>query len=172
MGEKRRGRPLPPAVYIVYLLVLTVILTGVTFSGYISSASGSDGARVAKFEIVETGVQAMYLKTAIVPGETQTKALSITNKSEVAVTYRIIAENLDNNLPLQVQFYKKGDAGNKLPADGTEYFELPPNSEKVDYVLEISWNDEEKEPGENPRDPKYAGMIDRLRVQLYVEQKD
>lgn len=45
-AKKRKGR-LPLHVYLAYLLVCTFLLTGVTFSRYISSANGSDSARAA-----------------------------------------------------------------------------------------------------------------------------
>lgn len=45
--KNQRLKRLPVHVYLAYLLVCTLLLTGVSFSRYISSASGRDNARVA-----------------------------------------------------------------------------------------------------------------------------
>lgn len=45
--KKQRLKRLPVHVYLAYLLVCTLLLTGVSFSSYITSANGSDNARVA-----------------------------------------------------------------------------------------------------------------------------
>ena len=47
---------LPLFSYVSYLLVASFLLTGVTFSGYITTIRGEDTSRVASFEISESGV--------------------------------------------------------------------------------------------------------------------
>lgn len=47
--ERKKSRRLPIHVILGYLLLLTVLLTGVTVSKYVTSTPGGDSARVAAF---------------------------------------------------------------------------------------------------------------------------
>ena len=159
MPEKK---VLPPAVYLAYLLILSLVLTGVTFSGYITSASGKDGARVAKFEIVtEQKLYETSIEADLIPGETKDVSLQIQNKSEVAVKCRILAANLTGNLPVDVCFVV-GET--EYPSGVEGGFALDPNSENTEYRLRVKWN--------GSADPQFAGMIDHISLQLHVEQID
>lgn len=48
MPVKTEKRKLPLRAYLLYLLLLSLMLTGVTFSSYVTSSGNSDSARVAK----------------------------------------------------------------------------------------------------------------------------
>lgn len=72
-SKKKSRFHLPLHVYLIYLLVITLIFTGVTFSKYIASSSAGDSARVAVFgdlELTEPDAPAQYL---IIPGVDITK---------------------------------------------------------------------------------------------------
>ena len=45
---KTKGGRLPVRAYLLYLLLISFMLTGVTFSRYITSSRGDEGARVVK----------------------------------------------------------------------------------------------------------------------------
>lgn len=45
--SKRRLFPLPLYVYLIYFMVCTLLLTGISFSGYVSTSAGSDSASAA-----------------------------------------------------------------------------------------------------------------------------
>lgn len=86
--KKKRVR-LPLRAYLLYLLVVTFALTGVTFSRYVVSSDWGDGARVASIRqltVTETGdVPAEGGKWLLAPGVDVTKnAVVALESSEVA----------------------------------------------------------------------------------------
>ena len=107
---------LPRHVYLAYLLVCTFLLTGVSVSCYISSANGSDSARVAA-GVVTVSYHDNTTVEMSRDGEDslQTKdfSFSVSNEqSEVAIRYHL-AVKLDQPLPsgVTICLYKN---------DGTE----------------------------------------------------
>lgn len=66
-GKEKRIR-LPIHVYLSYLLVITFIFTGVTFSRYVKSADSSDKARVTKFGTLELFERENRTNGVITPG--------------------------------------------------------------------------------------------------------
>lgn len=82
--KKIKGR-LPPYVYLSYLMVCTFLLTGVTFSRYISSANGSDSARVAA-------------GTVTVGYDANNTAFEMTPPSDYGVEKREFQFNVSNNI--------------------------------------------------------------------------
>lgn len=86
--KKKRVR-LPLRAYLLYLLLVTFALTGVTFSRYVVSSDWGDGARVASIRqltVTETGdVPAEGGKWLLAPGVDVTKnAVVALESSEVA----------------------------------------------------------------------------------------
>lgn len=92
--EKKSRRRLPLHVYLAYLLVCTFLLTGVSFSRYISSASGSDSARVAKGVVTvshDNTTEIRLVRPAndgILTEDFQFEVLN--NGSEVAIQYDVV----------------------------------------------------------------------------------
>lgn len=72
---RKRSRRVPLSVWLAYLLVATLIATGVTFSGYVTEAQGSDSARVAVMAADVTTI----VSGAIAPGETLETTFQINN---------------------------------------------------------------------------------------------
>ncbi len=93
---------LPLRVYIAYLFICTLLLTGVSFSKYISAANGSDYARVAAgdVDVAYTDTTEILIKRPSSDGvESKSFAFQVTNKgSEVAIKYDIEVK-LDTPLP-------------------------------------------------------------------------
>lgn len=157
--EKKSGKRPPVFVYVGYLLVATVIFTGVTFSGYISTTMGNDQARVAKFEIKETGVQEILLgANRMLPGDIFSTPIKIQNSSEVRVELTITATLMHDNLPLDLTI-------DSVDATAGCVYYLDPGSPEQVYNLTVSW------PG-TLSDPIYAGMTDMIRVIVNVVQED
>lgn len=101
--RKKRIRRLPVHVYLAYLLVCTFLLTGVSFSRYISSSSGSDNARAAKGLVTVTCAgsgNTVELKPVSGDGTVSEDFLfKVTNgDSEVAIRYDVVIR-LDQSLP-------------------------------------------------------------------------
>lgn len=85
------------AVLLMLVLLSTAAVTG-RFARYISSSTGSDSARVAKFNVDYT--------LTPVEGKNGEFTLQVTNKSEVAVEYsvRVVFDNelSDGNLEVKI----------------------------------------------------------------------
>lgn len=160
MEKKKAGKlRLPLFSYVSYLLVASFLLTGVTFSGYITTIRGGDDSRVAHFGISESGVSEAMIEATIVPGETVTKDLTIQNKSEVAIDYTVEITNVTKNLPISFS------VNDVETVDGKFSDVLQPNEPTKLYVLQIVWD-------ENDSSPYYSGMIDQLKVSVRAEQRD
>ena len=166
MPKKTASRRPPVFVYLGYLLVATMLVTGVTFAGYVSTTSGGDEARVAKFEVTETdldGLLAETLNVSISPGESQTVELQVANKSEVAIDYTIAITNVYNNLPLE--FLVSGDEVANRKAGYYAYTgEMAPGANK-NFELVISWP-------EASDSTAYVDKVDIIDASVSAVQKD
>lgn len=161
-GRRARRRP-PLFIWLGYILVTTVLLTGVTLSGYVSTTFSGDQARVAKFEIEEPGYQEVLVTADLVPGEQSSHLLEVRNKSEVAVEYTIAVKNTTGNLPLS--FTVDGVGADETSGEFSYTEPLQPNESKRSYVLQIMWP-------EDISSPDYAGMVDLIKVTVTANQKD
>lgn len=90
--QKKKNRVrLPLRAYLLYLLVVTFALTGVTFSRYVTSSDWGDGARVAVIRdltVTETGnVPADGGKWLLAPGVDVTKNAVVTLESSEMACY-------------------------------------------------------------------------------------
>lgn len=107
--------PLPLHVYLAYLLVCTLLLTGVSFARYVSDANADDSAQVAK-GVVTVSYDDSTTVTLEQPDnydEPQTGEFTFTVSSagsEVAIRYDIVL-NLAQPLPtgVTIRLYKNGD---------------------------------------------------------------
>lgn len=159
--QKKRIRRVPLSAWLCYALVVTMALTGITLSGYVSSASDQDGARVA---VMGAGVQALTTdQIYICPGEKVQIPFSITNTdalgrvSEVTLNYSITVENIENNLPLTWELYS-GDAVAAYSG------RLNPGQEQtLSYSLEVTWPAEQNASA-------MAFEVDALRITVTAEQ--
>lgn len=90
--QKKKNRVrLPLRAYLLYLLVVTFALTGVTFSRYVTSSHGGDAARVAVIRdltVTETGdVPADGGRWLLAPGVEITKNAVVTLESSEMACY-------------------------------------------------------------------------------------
>lgn len=90
--QKKKNRVrLPLRAYLLYLLVVTFALTGVTFSRYVTSSDWGDGARVAVIRdltVTETGdVPADGGRWLLAPGVELTKNAVVTLESSEMACY-------------------------------------------------------------------------------------
>lgn len=107
-SPSKRGR-LPLHVYLVYLLVCTFLLTGVSFSRYISTSTAGDSARAAKGLVTvsyDEGSTKVELSNDVIAKDF---SFSVSNgDSEVAIRYDLVIE-LDEALPDGVTMKLDGD---------------------------------------------------------------
>lgn len=156
--------PICAAAILLCLTMFSVHLTSGVYARYTTTASGSDSARVAKFEIEETGtVLSSGIEAALVPGEKVERTISVENKSEVIVKYSVSLTNETGNLPLAISLTKMGG----VPGDGVDYDVLG-IGELAEYTVSLYWPDDKPEYCF----PEYVGMIDQVRIKLTAEQMD
>lgn len=171
-GTKRTIKRLPTFTYLAYILAATVVFTGVTFSGYISTTSGSNVARVAKFEITETidssGVY--YVSADLYPGTYKDTKIIVKNTSEVVVDYMVSVANVSNALPLEFFVYEDENKDGEW-TEGENIVATPftktmePSDQSTNYTLRVSWPAQENSAA-------YAGMKDIISITLDAVQKD
>jgi len=138
------------AVLLMLVLVSTGIVSG-RYARYVSSASGEDSARVAKFEVsVSENEFASFFSVEIEPGGKVEKTVFVTNKSEVTVAMDFSVKNVYENLPLQILNQVGGEIA-------------PGQTKKV--PLTIYWP-------EDKTDDSYCGKVDLLKISLTVVQVD
>lgn len=105
---KKSRKRLPVSAYLGYLLICTLVLTGVSFAKFATTAGGSDSARVAAFVVEATGKEKDTLTIDCGAGSTTaTYTLTVKNNnasekvSEVAISYDVVLalpEDLPNGL--------------------------------------------------------------------------
>ena len=157
-GKYCRRRKLPVATYLVYLLIATFLFTGVSFSKYATTASGSDEARVAAFDfefvLTGSGNQSEVVAVDTYPGMDKTYTVKVTDKSEVAMKYKVTAENLTNNTPIAVTLEHNSTAYDH------EYL-----TESGDLALKLEGDSKDNAAA-------YAGEVDAIRITVTAEQID
>lgn len=174
-GKRERG--------IIYILAILLCLVMASFwlmcniyAKYSSEASGSDAARVAKFDVTESGRATQQIQAEVYPGFSRTYQVAVTNNSEVAITYVMNVENPYKNLPLQFRMLDADD--NVITTESAETSQEYALSESAEiaasdhtehtYKLEISWPVTEADK----KDPDYAGKVDVIEITLKAVQKD
>lgn len=143
------------AVLLILVLFTSSIVSG-RFARYTSSATGHDGARVAKFLVTEEGVAGEMIKVRISPGETAKHQITVRNDSEVTIEYAVSALSEYENLPLSFSIADEGSAG---PAAV-----LAPGQTKT-VNLQIHWDESENSD-------RYIGMVDLVHLTLTAAQLD
>ena len=103
-GERRAKKRLPLLAYLAYLMVATMVFTGVTFSGYISTTTGTDTATVAKFSISKEVTSDTLIDldlSAATGNKTDSYTFTVTSNSEVRAAYTVTV-TLPKTLPTGV----------------------------------------------------------------------
>lgn len=95
VNKEKRFR-LPMTAVISYLLVVTLLLSGVSLARYTASAKGSDSARMARFSVSATASadQPSLIELDSAEGTSGEYAFEVLNDSEMAVQYSVVVGNL------------------------------------------------------------------------------
>ncbi len=166
--------PLCLAAILLCLTLFSFYLTGGLYARYVAKADGSDSARVAAFSITQdllntNGEQQVDITLDAYPDFTKDYTISITNDSEVAVSYVVEIKNHTKNLPLTATLTNKEDA--PVPvivmADETITFaaQQQPGEFTDEYTLRFTWPSGDWDIG-------LAGMVDHVTVTLTAVQRD
>lgn len=158
--------------WIMYTLAVLLCLVLTTFwlmcnmyAKYSAQASGSDSARIAKFNVTETGTATQQIKANVYPGFSKTYNVDVTNASEVAITYSMDIQNKYENLPLEFKMLDSND--NEITSKSIDISAT--DHEPHTYKLQISWP---KDANASATDPDYAGKVDVIEITLNAVQKD
>lgn len=136
MKERKKPRVklrLPLQVYLLYLLVVTFMCTGVTIAKYMTTTTNSAAARVAAFSVSASSDTPVDPQSAILDCAAQTPQISynltVSSESEVAVKYDVVitlsqplvgvSMTLDGKSPtINGAVYTFRDVGQIAPAGG------------------------------------------------------
>lgn len=167
--QKKTGRRLPLVAWLGYLLVVTFVVTGVTFSGYVTRTNGGDSARVAKFDVTEgipdtytTELQGMY------PGSEETLEFTVKSESEVAVACYMILTTTQN---LPVEYYiTSGDVTETVVLEEkTQFATLQPGTKDASFTLNVKWPNTVDSEWDAET---YMYLADAITLTLVTEQID
>ena len=149
-AEKRRRAVL---LTVIYLSVLAILTTSFALSQYIAKADGSSSSAIASFKAhYSEGAQSVSVSLeGMMPGDTRVIPLTVTNESDVSISYTLTASSLQN-LPLVFTF-------------DTPTGELPLNADTVTCNLTVTW------PAAD-RDAAFADEIDAVCITMHYEQLD
>ena len=158
----------PPKVFyagviLLFLVLFSSYMTGGLYARYYTTGSGSDEARVASFDVnIIPGIN-IYTELIelgdIQPGETVNIDFTVTNNSEVAVSFNVTAVNLTGNLPVDVPL--KGSANANTPV----FSQALGQGETADLTFSVVWD-------AALSDPAAAGKADLLELKFTVKQID
>lgn len=173
------------------LLCLTLAsfwMTSNIYARYATEVTGSDSARVAKFNVTQTDVESYNSLTKevsldIAPGESQEYRVQVKNDSEVAIEYVISAQNKFGNLPLEFSVADvtgKSDASGQAAVTASSGISVQTvgtiganDNSAHTYSLTVSWpKDKTSDANELPDDESYVGKVDVLEITLEARQKD
>lgn len=185
--KQNKVKRIPLSVWLTYLLIVTVIFTGVTFSGYVTTVEGGDEARVAQhaFKVSGGGTDdwSLNIDGLKKPGDSVTANFTVSNKdskiSEATMKYSINVQ-AEGSIPLTCTLTtgtetvfstnNEGSAGGQLlgsyVTESEDY--LTAGSEDSDsYTLTLTWPSEKN-------DIAYAegNRLVVLRVSVLGEQID
>ena len=153
------------AAILMCLVAASLYLVTGLYARYTTSTTGSDGARVAKFEISTGGdlISGNPFQVTMKPGDVQTRKVTVKNSSEVAVECVLTAENESENLPLELK-WEKIDGGS-----ATHSVNLAANqTSEQTYTLYIVWPNTDAED----KSVKYSREVDHIVVTILCQQID
>lgn len=158
---KKRKKRLPIHIYLIYMIVATLVFTGVTFSSYVSTSEGGDSVTVALFA---NSTEVILPVSECYPGCEFTIKVKVTNAEngkvcEVSQSYKMHAEVVTGSIPLVLEWIGGQPVGDFHIADGTV--------ERV-YDLKVSWPITN---GEYPSDD-YSEKIEVIRILVDCQQID
>ena len=156
------------AAVLLVLVLITSHLSAGMVARYKVTASGGDGARVAKFEVVQSGellVGGINVHMDPTTGTQLCADLTVVNKSETAIRCIPVVDATDN---LPITYVWSTDSTGKDSGKEVTQVEIAPNdSTPVQLYLFAVWSDEAVD-----KSGIYHREIDHIEVTLSCEQID
>jgi len=154
------------------LLSLVMLTTGIVsgrYARYVTGATGSDSARVAKFKVNQSilyqeenlSQSATVPMPDILPGGSRSVFVEVAHDTETAVknTFKV---DSTGNLPLT---FRVSEKNTRAAMGGEEEFTYTPGTFTVQYDVTITWPD-------TANAQAYIGMVDLLTITVTTEQID
>lgn len=161
--KRRKKGKLPIHLYLIYMIIATLLFTGVTFSSYVSTSEGGDEVQVALFA---NDTEVILPVTECYPGCEFTIQVTVTNYEgdkvcEVSQAYSITAETVTGSIPLELDWLEvDGDpVGNFHINDGEKQVKV--------YDLKVTWP-----VTDSNITSEYADEIEVIRIIIDCNQID
>ena len=107
-NQKKRIK-LPLHAYLLYLLVASLLFTGVSFSSYVATTSGADSARVARFDVTIEGSNDNLMINELYNKLHDDYCFYVNNNSEVTIHCSKIILRFEMSIPTGVAFTINGN---------------------------------------------------------------
>ena len=154
------------------LLVLVTLSTGMVskrYARYVTTATYESGARIARFNIVETRYDLVNrIELKLEPGQTTVEAISVKNYSEVAVDFHIQVENTYKNLPVVFTLSLLENEDESTLAEGKEInaeVQIGAGQDTKELKLRVDWPAEDNSLA-------YVGKADMICITVNAVQAD
>jgi hypothetical protein len=162
---------------LIPIIILLFALPNVS-AMFQNQGNASNGARVAAFNITETGTLTDYLAMNIVPGYNEGGKIVLTNSSEVAVDCNITITKVTDNIgKLTATLYASPsdkevtkDSSNTNNNTWTYIDRLEPNQKNVEYQLILNW--QAIDINAEDTNLKDIGKVDYFTVTVKATQVD
>lgn len=138
------------SLVLLCMLLITSYMMGGLYAKYATSATGTDGTRVARFSFKDTLPQSLDVAVSLSPGEVEPYTFILENDGEVTVRYVVKIVNLTDNLPI----YDQTITSVEVKCGETKTFEW-----------KVEWPKDENSIS-------FMGKMDVLRIVVNVEQVD
>ena len=161
--KKTKKLQLPLQAYLSYILLATLLFTGVSMSKFATSVSGQDSARVAVMAANTTYTLSTPLVLA--PGESVEFRVDLTNVDkgrvcEVAQEYTMSVENITGNMGLKFTYLNES----KEVIDQVSGMFYAGTVDEDTFYVRVSWD--------GPQQDSCSYAVDALRVNVVAQQLD
>ena len=120
--------------WIVFLLLLTMLATGVSFAKYVTTVTGTGTVSVAR-PVVEFAEESLTDILSMRPGDSAERAFSVTNRgqNQVKMAYRLSVQNMPATLSAVI--LRDG-----APVNLSDWIDIGYATEEVhQYSLRLTW---------------------------------
>lgn len=149
------------AILILFLTLLSMTLLPGLAARFSANTKGQDAARVAIFNISESGEGVASFTVELAPGDPSAlKTVRIVSESEVTLRYTVTVHSTEN-LPLRYAW----DGGVAQMNDASVTAVVTPGSYQKDHTLSILWH-------EDDNSYHYQSEVEHITVTVLAEQVD
>jgi len=140
MGKKKAklNIPLCAAAVLLCLTLVSIHLTSGLYARYTASATGSDSARVAKFDVAVSIAPADGGVTLSNENKSGSYTIIIENKSEVAIEYSLALSFADRPDGLGAKLGEANGVADNKTISFSDKFTLAPGTSSAGHILTLT----------------------------------